>query len=247
MTSFAWRLVALGVVAFAAAIILTLPARVAWSWVAPDGVALHNSSGSVWNGRADGVSVSGVPLGAPEWDAAALALFTGRLAWDINLDRPDGFLNGRIAIPFTGSAVEFRDTEGAVPLRAVERLFPIQPQDSAITLRLDRLRLEDGWPVVLQGTVSVSELPVRGISVPLGPFQADFPDAGDGPIVGILSSVGGPLDIDGRLELTGDRSWLIEGTAAPGSEAPPALAQGLGALGPADSAGRRPFSLAGSF
>ena len=247
MSRTAWRLVGLGAAAFVVAVIMTLPARVAWSWVAPEGVALHNSSGSVWNGRADGVSVSGVPLGAPAWDASLLSLFTGRAAWDISLDRPDGFLNGRVAVPLTGSAVEFRDTEGALPLRAVQDLFPIRPRDSAITLRVDRLRLEDGWPVILQGTISVTELPVRGIEVPLGPFQADFPDAGDGPPVGILSSVGGPLDIDGRLELAADRTWLIEGTAAPGSEAPSSLSRGLNALGPADGAGRRPFSLSGSF
>lgn len=247
MSGSVWRLVGLGIAAFVAAVIITLPARVAWSWVAPEGVALHNATGSVWNGRADGVSVSGVPLGAPAWDAAVLSLFTGRAAWNITLDRPDGFLNGRVAIPLTGAAIEFRDTEGAVPLRAVENFFPIRPQDSAITLRIDRLRLENGWPVTLQGTISVTELPVRGIEVPLGPFQADFPDAGDGPPVGILSSVGGPLDIDGRLELAADRTWLIEGTAAPGSEAPQSLSRGLSALGPADSAGRRPFSLSGSF
>ena len=58
-------------------------------------------------------------------------------------------------------------------VRAVEDLFPISPQDSAITLRVERLRLEDGWPVILRGTVSVTELPVRGIEVPLGPFQAN--------------------------------------------------------------------------
>jgi hypothetical protein len=242
-----WRLVGLGAAAFVAAVVMTLPARVAWSWVAPEGVDLHNSSGSVWNGRADGVSVSGVPLGAPAWDVSLLTLFTGRAAWDVTLDRPDGFLNTRVALPLTGSAVEFHDAEGALPLRAVEDLFPISPQDSAITLRVERLRLEGGWPVILRGTVSVTELPVRGIEVPLGPFQADFPDAGDGPPVGILSSVGGPLDIDGRLELGADRTWLIEGTAAPGGEAPASLTRGLGALGPADSAGRRPFSLSGSF
>jgi hypothetical protein len=137
----------------------------------------------------------------------------------------------------------------ALPLDA--NLLPMLPRGWLGQLQVDlaSAQFTQGRPEGLAGTIAVQAL--RQVSPPLqfGNYTLRFttpPDA-EGRQRGELSDAGGPLAISGTVTLGKDGQYEIEGTAAGREGAPPDLVQVLELLGPPDSTGRRPFSVAGTF
>jgi hypothetical protein len=52
--------------------------------------------------------------------------------------------------------------------------------------------------------------------------------------------------VQGRLSVSADRSFLLEGTLASRGSTPKGLERSLQLLGPPDESGRRPFSVSGT-
>ena len=117
-------------------------------------------------------------------------------------------------------------------------------------LKFAALVLEDQWPVRADGTLEIIDLtgPAQR-PANLGSFRVVFPpDAAAGDtLAGVLSDLGGPVEIKGNVQLkkTG-RSYIIEGLVKTRGDAPQNLAKALEYLGPPDGEGRRPFSVAGT-
>src|SRR5262245_49289954 len=86
-----WPLVALGIGAYVLFALITLPARIALQWLAPEDVAVAGVSGTLWKGGAQVVQIRDAQLGSVEWDLHVLALFTARMSADVKLKRSDGF------------------------------------------------------------------------------------------------------------------------------------------------------------
>ena len=79
----AWPLLTLGIVAYVVFAVVTLPAGVVLSRMASSGISTDGVSGTIWNGHAQVLRISGAHLGSVGWDLHALALFTGRLVADV--------------------------------------------------------------------------------------------------------------------------------------------------------------------
>ena len=73
------KLVAVGLLVLIVGLIVKFPARVALQLV-PDSVLVSGASGTIWNGRAGAVLVSGIYLRNVEWRTKPLGLLTGKLA-----------------------------------------------------------------------------------------------------------------------------------------------------------------------
>src|SRR6267154_3227280 len=91
-----------GGAAFLGVGIATLPASLLSARL-PAELSLEGVSGSIWSGAAETVRLRGTPLGAASWSATPLALFAGRLDYQVELVRADGFLRGRIGASFGGT------------------------------------------------------------------------------------------------------------------------------------------------
>jgi hypothetical protein len=121
-----------------------------------------------------------------------------------------------------------------------------------VRAELAELQLAKGWPVSVRGTIDMDGLvapPPRNASI--GSYHAVLPDPksqpkGDAGISARVTDKEGPFSVDGRLTVSPDRSFLLEGTLAPRGDTPPALRRSLELLGPADSAGRRQFGVSGT-
>jgi general secretion pathway protein N len=116
---------------------------------------------------------------------------------------------------------------------------------------LSNLQIEQGWPTAVAGTIEVLQLtgPARN-PTNIGSYKATFPapkaSAHAKTLVGALPDVGGPVQINGTLQLKPDRTYLIDGLIAARPDAPRDVSNALQFLGAPDAQGRRPFSLSGS-
>jgi general secretion pathway protein N len=246
-------LVALGLFAVILFALATLPATLFAGYLQRHGVTALAYSGSVWSGAAAGLGWRGAALGDLRWKLAPLALLRGRLAADVQLTRPDGSLTGRLAATM-GGAVNLANVHLDLPVEALNTLPVGLPKGwrGRVQADLVSLHLEAGWPTTARGTIEMDNLiapPPRNASI--GSYRAVLPDpkAAAGAASGITARVSdksGPLVVDAQLTLSPDRSFLLDGTLAPRGDTPPELRRSLEILGPADAAGRRPFSVSGT-
>jgi general secretion pathway protein N len=241
------KLVALGIAAFLLFALVTLPASVVLSLIHPQGVTLSGVSGSIWNGRAEAVRAGTLNVGSVEWNLDVLALFTGKLGANVKVTRSDGFAQGAVA--FSGSSVTLRRVNAALPLSALPPNLLRGGWTGTAKLRLDHMTLENSWPVAANGTIEVADL-VGPANRPaaLGGYKVVFADAAataEG-LKGALSDTGGPLAVNGTVDLKKDRSYLLTGLIATRPNAPGDMARTLEILGEPDAQGRRQFSIEGT-
>ena len=241
-----WPLVALGIGAFLLFALVTLPASAVLSFFHVSGVTLSGVSGTIWKGRAQAVRSGNVHVGSVEWNLNVLALLTGKLGADVKVTRSDGFAQGSIAV--SGSRVTMRGLNAALPLSALPPNV-VQGWTGAATLKLTQLVLDNAWPVAATGTVQVTDLTgPANRPIPMGGYKVVFPDgpAADG-LQGALSDTGGgPLAVNGTIDIKKDRSYVVKGLVAARPGAPSDMARQLEILGAPDAEGRREFGFEGS-
>ncbi len=238
------RLVLLAAAAFAVILLSRLPA----SWVVPRSgiVACTSPDGSLWSGSCSGLTVERMPFGDLTWDVAPLRLLTGTLAAHVVLARG----------PVTGSADVALRMGGSISLQNLIADLKLDPRQiphlppqlrGSVHTDLSLVRLTHGRIAELKGRIEAHDLSQRtGHVTPLGNYALTFPGGGTEP-VGTLTDLGGPLAVRGTLRLTSQPGYVLEGQVAPRADAAPELVSDLQFLGSPDAAGRRPFSIAGTF
>ncbi|MFU8822390.1 MAG: type II secretion system protein N [Gammaproteobacteria bacterium] len=227
-----------GLVAVLAGLMATFPARLALSWFAPGMIGAWGVEGTVWRGRAAEISVSGESLGALSWDAYPVRLLLLQPAWDLELRRHDGYARGRLDFSLLGNRQTLTDLDASLSLATMPRR--IVPDGVAGNLRvaLQRLEISRGWPTVIAGRASVADLDLPGVILTLGPFEFSFPEQSGSP-AGDIRSLGGPLAVDGRIELPERHQWHFGADLAPGENPPKELVDGLAFVGEDLGNGRR--------
>lgn len=245
-------LVALGIAAALLFAIATLPASLLSSRFGRAGVEAVAWSGSVWSGSASGLAWRGTALGDLRWSIAPFELLRGRVAADLELDRPDGQARGRVSATFGGKR-RLEDGLADLPLEALAALPLGLPKGwgGRVRAEIAELSIAGNWPTSVRGSLDLEELvasPPRNLAI--GSYRAVLPDpkiGGDtATITAHVSDKGGPFGVDARFTLSPDRSYVLEGTLDPRGEIPPGLRQAIELLGPTSAAGRREFSVAGT-
>jgi general secretion pathway protein N len=245
-------IIALGIGAALVFAVATLPASLFAGRIEKYGLQVSSLYGTVWSGAALGLGVQGRTVGDLRWTISPLRLLTGRLAGHAVLTRPDGRLETDFVASLAGTVV-LSNANANLPLSAFEALplgFP-PGWRGHLTARVEELVIESGWPQAARGEIELDALtapPPRNANV--GSYLVVLPDPGssaaDGEITAAVTDKEGPLSVQGRLGVSADRSFLLEGTLAARGSTPPGLERSLQLLGPADESGRRPFSVSGT-
>ena len=252
-------LIALGVLALLAFVVVTLPAAVLAGPLRRAGINATGFDGSVWSGTARGCAWRGAPLGDLAWTLRPLRLLSGRAAGHAQLSRAGGSLASDFDVSLSGRDVRLRGLQFALPIEALTNLPLGLPRGwrGRATGAFDEVQVADGWPVALRGTLDLEGLvtpPPR--DAPFGSFRVVVPHPHPQSSLSIpqdqrnltaqVQDAGGPFAVQGQLTLSPARNFSLEGTLAPRGPVPPALLQSLQLLGPADAAGRRQFSVGGT-
>lgn len=231
-------LVTAGMVALFAGLVATFPARLALAWFAPPQVTAWGVEGTIWQGRIAELVLEGRTLGRLSWRTRAASVLTLAPTLDFDLNRADGFARGRARFSLLADRQHFTSLEAALLLQSLPpSIVPIGTAGQA-RISLDQLALQDGWPVEIAGRASVAALDMPGVIMTLGPFEFQFAGPPGAPTADIRS-LGGPLQVDGRIELPAPGRWRFAAELAPGENPPRELIDGLAFVGEDLGGGRR--------
>jgi hypothetical protein len=242
------RYVLLGLLAFAAALLIVFPA--AWlSGALPAGLACGSLSGSAWKGQCNALTFTqaGKPplrLDNLAWQLHPLSLLRGRVQADVSVGSADLTARGALTLQSAGR-VSLSGLSGTVGLdHARLAALPAgwSAQAEARDLSLD---ISAGKIVSLGGVLLTRQLrDARGTG--FGDFRLEFPHQDSAPFRGSLVDQGGPMQLQSQVVLNADQSWQLRGTVVLRPGSPQALAGALDQLAPADLNGVRTFSLEGT-
>lgn len=235
-----------GLAAFVIGLVTLFPARVAWEWFAPPGIALSGIDGSVWRGSASEASAHGLYLRELAWRMNPGALLTGRLAYHVEGAPGGGALAADVAVT-AGGRVRITDLTGTVPLPLIEALAGVPGMGGYAQATLATLEIAEGVPVAADGLVEVTNLVLPFVApTSLGGYRAEFQTREDG-IVAAVRDAGGVVDLAGQLTLGRDREYEFLGYVAPTGDTPPGLVQQLQYLGSPNTQGQYELRLSGRY
>lgn len=240
------RLAAAGLVTFVVGLVVMFPARVAWHWFAPPGVALAGIEGSVWRGSAQEASAHGVYLRDVQWRWLPQQLLGARLAYHVEGKPGGGFLDGEFGAGMGGS-LSIDNLRAAIPLPLFEQAVGVPGLQGTANADIRTLRMKAGVPQVVDGTLDVSGLVLPTVAPsPLGRFRAEF-QTQEGTILASVQDDGAVLDLAGRLQLGADREYDFLGNVAATAETPESVVRQLQFLGSPDAQGRHELRLSGRY
>ena len=209
--------------------------------------SVQAAAGLATDGAAQGLRWRGVHIERLAWRWRPRALARGWLEFTLDVDDPDVKLVGNVALD-PQRQLRLRNTRGRLPLMTLSALAgqPRPPLQGIVEFDLRELRLNAaGQPQAADGRVALLDArAMLGSPVQLGDFVVQLTTEPMG-IQGVVQDQGGPLAVEGILNLAPDGGYRFNGRATLRDAADPALRQALSLLGPADSEGYWTLSFSG--
>lgn len=233
-----------GVIAFLISAVIHAPAAILYAWLVPAEpapmVTASGLTGNLLQGKASVLRVQQqLLLTELEWTLKPWALLRGRLGYTLQSSDPKLMLAGDAAAGLGGALHldDFRLTGGVRKVLAAAGQ-PFVPVDGQLALNVSHLQLSQGWPTVGDGRLQLLGLAwtLARDPVALGDFAVTFSHERD-ELVALVSTLSGPLDVNGDGRLKADRSYEIHLQVRPKPDAPPMLMNLMRSLGPADAQG----------
>jgi general secretion pathway protein N len=233
-----------GLLTFVAALIMNFPARVAYNWFAPPALQLSGIEGTLWSGSAAEVSAAGLYLREFKWRLRPLHLVTGKVAASIQASPSSGFIEADIAAGLGGS-VTLSNINASLPLRDFATLLRVPGLSGNASLQFDRLRIRDGLPIAVDGTLAVADLVAPMVdSASIGGYRAEF-FTDDNAVVASIEDVNGVFNLAGSLTVSADRKYQFIGKVAATDGTSEKLRRQLRFLGSPDDRGQHDIRLEG--
>ncbi len=225
-------IVALGIAAYLAFLVATIPASVlVHSLRQPGALDLDGARGTLWNGSARAtIAAPGavLELRALRWRWLPARLAGGRLAFEVEAEAPG--IEGRLELARGLGGVGLRDVHAQAQAASLAQIAPIlgawRPEGT-LTLSAPSI----AWDA--RGASGDARLEWRDAALalsavrPLGSYRIDAHGEG-GPAKLAVSTLDGPLRIEGRGVLAASGAWSFTGSA----RGPQALAPLLERIGP---------------
>jgi hypothetical protein len=143
----------------------------------------------------------------------------------------------------SGSRVVASNFGATAKLDAFAEMLRLGAVRGDVSIRLDSFELVGGLPQTASGTLRIANLaaappiPVPGVRlVQLGDYQARIGTDGEPGIVALISDERGPVEFEGQLRISPDRTWTMDSRVRPRSDAPDVLVQGLQFMAPTPNA-----------
>ncbi|NIL93701.1 MAG: type II secretion system protein GspN [Woeseiaceae bacterium] len=239
-----YRYVVIGLITLVVGLVALFPARVAYHWFAPPGIAISGIDGTVWHGRADAAVTSGLYVSNLDWTMRPLALFTGKIGYGIEAEAPSGFLKADVTLG-AGGHIALSDLTASVSLESLQQVVRMPGLTGTMNLRFDRLNLENGLPVAADGIVEISNLRAPIVNrAPIGGFRAEFFTQETG-VVASVEDTNAKLELAGSLSISPDRSYEFIGLVAPKDDTPADMREQMRFLGTANERGQYEVRLQG--
>ena len=238
------RLALIGGLVFFIGLVMFFPARIAYHWFAPDTVRLASIEGSIWRGNAGEASFAGVYVRNLNWRLRPTALLTGGIGFSVDARPTSGFVEGNITFGILGT-ISASDLNASMPLQLLRDAMRQPGLAGSLSLQLAELKIDDGVPVVAEGSVLVADLVLPDVhQYSIGGYRADFFTQDTG-VISSVEDVAGMLDLAGTLQVGVDGSYQFLAKVAATETTPANVRNQLRFLGSADERGRHDIRLEG--
>jgi hypothetical protein len=234
----------LAAIVFVMTLLVRLPAR-ALLWLLPPDVACDDAGGTVWHGTCDQLRSDGISIAGVAWRLHPLSLLSLSPRAELSSVDPNAGGSASVELALNGDAT-LADVHVSLPLTAAMHLLPAGGT-AILVVALPSAKIRAQHLVAVQGTLDLQQLHVANPPADLGSYRLQFAPAGaDRLMIGQFRDLSGPLAVTGQLRLQPSGAFEIDGTVAARPSASNDLNQALQMLGPADSRGQHPLSLAGT-
>ena len=238
------RLALIAGLTFILGVLAVFPARVAYQWFAPPGVALSGMAGSVWHGSAAEASLNGFYLRDLRWRIQPARLLRGGLFYRLEASPPSGFVDASAGVTATGALV-IQDLRMSLSLSGLHLALPVPAISGSASLQFERLRVADGVPTDADGLLQVESLVVPWVNrQPLGGYRVEFMTRDSG-IIGTIEDADAIVDVAGTIEVRENRRWELVLLVAANERTPPEMRQQLPLIGPGNDRGQYEFRRSG--
>jgi len=208
-------------------------------------LALHDLSGTIWQGRAAAVELFRQNLGALEWRLQPAPLFHGQAIAQLTLTGADITATGQVDRGADGQ-VSFRDVVVHMPARIAAPALAIPALELLGTIEIDmtHARLLGAWLDEANGAAYWRDAGVAGAAqARLSDLQLTFASAAGGAISGVVRDLGGPLLAEGTFTASPGRYDAQVRLAARGDD--PRVTEALQFVGQPQSDGSRQLVIEG--
>ncbi len=233
--------VLLGLAAYVGFLVWTFPAQRAMSMVQAQVPQLRVAgvTGSAWSGRASMLQFEGQNFQRFKWQFSPLGLFVGRIEFDLSFDGDGRSADGVLGLRSDG-AVVFNDVSAKLPIADIGQHLElgIVSLKGLVELQLEELVLMGNKPLSAEGLVywrqAALETPV---AQKLGDYSAVL-TTDDAGIKVQLKDEGGPLQLDGSVQLVDDGAFSVNVMASVRDPKERMLHKGLQTIGEQQPDGR---------
>jgi len=197
-------------------------------------IALNETQGSIWTGRANQLQFNNQTLGALSWRIHPAALLRGQWQIDLDLSGRDLVLDTSVLSNLSGENLSFSGLKGHIPSAWLQIALntPFLILLGQLELNLNELTITGGELVAIEGRTTWAKAAIGGnIKTELGDLYADWRSDTD-RIVGRLSDSGGPLNLSGNITVASQQYQVAAGLRARNNQVE--LAQALRLMGRAD-------------
>ena len=239
-------LIIVAVVTVLIGLVALFPARVAYHWFVPPGVAVSNVSGTVWKGSASEASINQLYLHDLQWTFRPSSLLAGGLGFHLEAKPTSGFVDA-VVIAGLGDSVEIQDLTASMPLEILGSAIQVSGMRGNASLKFDRLEMTNQTLVYAAGTLTLANISVPLVArEALGGYRAEFSTQAD-VVNASLEDTDGVVDLAGTLTIRPDRSYELIGLVVAKPATSNTLRRQLELLGPANDRGQREIRLGGTY
>lgn len=247
------HLIIAGALSFVLALFAHAPIATLYGWLAPTTpppiVGVSALSGTLLSGQAGALTLRGRPaLTDLQWTMQPVSLLWGRTHFHVESRDPQLLLDARVSSGLGGTRVRDLKLNGNLRALLAAAGQPFVPVDGQAGLDLALLKLMAGWPSDIDGTLRLMNLSWTLARDPLalGDFQAELARDED-DLTALITSLRGPLDLNGDARLRADRSYELHLQLKPKADAAPMVLNLVRSLGPADAQGYHHIRRQGQF
>lgn len=198
---------------FLLVLVARAPAHLVGYLVPAESVRLSGYSGTLWEGVAASSAVSTgagwMQLGRLQWSLSQLYLLLLSPTAELDSRWGQQRLNAHVRLYPSGD-IRVRALEGSFSAGLIKQWLPVNLRGD-INVTLADLELGDGLPQSGSGRLVWRRAAWRGNlgSQPLGDYVLQFEVTGSQAIQGRVSTLAGPIEVEGGLELNG-RSYAVD-------------------------------------
>lgn len=232
-------------------LVTTLPANLVYGyWKEYLGkdvpVVMDGLDGSVWSGSALGISVNNQQIQKVKWSFKPLQILLGNTELDLEFAMQDGYGKGSVGYNVLGD-IYANGIEAWLPMDQVLPLFnlgSLRP-GGALAINLIELVVNKQTVTTALGSLVWQDAEISILKpMPLGSLKVEL-EPGEQGVKGVISDMGGPLQVEGLLNVSQEGQYDVTGEVAVRDPEQKDLQNAIRSLGRSDRSGKVKLSQSG--